>query len=192
MKPSADALFENATQWKAEMLLLRKIVQETELVEEVKWYQPCYTCNGKNVLIISCFKEHCILSFIKGVLINDVAGILVTPGENSQSVRFAKFTNATEIKKATKIIKQYVLEAIANEKANKKVALKKVEDYHIPEEFKQALAKDKTLKKAFETLTAGRQRFYLMHFSAAKQAATRIARIEKYIPKILDGKGFND
>jgi uncharacterized protein YdeI (YjbR/CyaY-like superfamily) len=192
MNPKVDLFFAKAKKWQAEMQLLRSIVLSAGLEEELKWYQPCYSYNGKNVLIISGFKEYCVLSFIKGVLLRDEKKLLVSPGANSQSVMFAKFTSVEEVTKYKTAIVKLIKQAIAHEKAGTIIEKKKLEDYAKPAELLEQFKKDKELKKVFEALTAGRQRSYLMHFAAAKQSATVFARIEKAKPKILSGKGFNE
>ncbi|MDE3250284.1 MAG: YdeI/OmpD-associated family protein, partial [Bacteroidota bacterium] len=162
------------------------------LTEELKWGCPCYTENKRNIVLIHGFKEYCALLFFKGALLGDDKKLLIQQTENVQSARQMRFTNAKEIGKLEKTIKAYIYEAIEVEKAGLKVALKKTSDYPVPEEFEQVLKKNKAAKKAFEGLTPGRQRAYLFHFSQAKQSATRSARIEKYLPKILAGKGLDD
>ncbi|MBA4197114.1 MAG: hypothetical protein C0459_06115 [Chitinophaga sp.] len=190
--PKVDAFLSKAKKWKPEMEALRAIVLSCGLTEELKWYQPCYTYNNTNVLIVSAFKENCVLSFFKGVLLKDTHQLLTTPGENSQSTRWIKFTDTATIKKLQPVLKAYIKEAITIEKAGIKVPLKKITERTIPAELEEKFNQDAALKKAFTALTPGRQRAYLLHFSQAKQAATRIARIEKYVPKILVGKGIND
>ena len=178
--------------WQAEMRLLRIILLNCGLTEESKWGVPCYTFQKNNLIILAAFKEYCALSFFKGVLLNDENGILVKAGENSQSARLIKFTNVQKILENEAILKAYIFEAIEIEKENLKVELKKISEYDIPEEFQVKLEENFALKTAFEALTPGRQRGYLLHFSASKHTYTREARIEKYIPKILEGKGFFD
>lgn len=178
--------------WKEELQLLRMILQDSELTEECKWGMPTYTYKEKNVIILSAFKEFCSLNFLKGVLLKDPKGILVKAGENSQSARLAKFTNVKDIIKHRSALKAYIKEAIELEKSGAKVEFKKSTEQDIPEEFKAKLNKNAALKKAFYALTPGRQRGYLIFFSGAKQSATREARIEKCVKKILSGKGMND
>jgi uncharacterized protein YdeI (YjbR/CyaY-like superfamily) len=187
-----DTFLGKAKKWKAEMEALRAIVLSCGLTEELKWYQPCYTYNNTNVLIISAFKENCVLSFFKGVLLKDAHQLLTTPGANSQSTRWIKFTDAATIKKQQNVLKAYIKEAIAIEKAGTKVPLKKITEHALPIELTEMFTQDSAFKTAFNGLTPGRQRAYLLHFSQAKQAATRMARIEKYISKIKEGKGLND
>ncbi len=191
MNPKVDALLNKANKWPNEMKQLRKILLDCQLTEEVKWRQPCYTFEEKNIIVIGAFKEYCALLFFKGVLLKDAKGILVQPGE-TQSGRQMRFTNVGEIKAMEPVLKTYINEAIAVEKAGLKVKLKKTEDYAIPEEFQNKLNKIPKLKTAFAALTPGRQRAYLFYFSAAKQSKTRESRIEKCMPQILGGKGLND
>lgn len=177
--------------WTAELKLLRKIVLSCELTEELKWSQPCYTFNGNNILIVSAFKNFCFINILKGALLSDTHAILEKPGESSQSARLLKFTNVQDIKDIEATIKAYIFEAIEIEKAGLKVAFKKNPEV-IPDEFQTKLDQIPELKKAFEALTPGRQRGYLLHFSQAKQAKTRESRIEKCMEAILNGKGFNE
>ena len=178
--------------WKEELQHLRMILQESDLTEESKWGMPCYTHEGKNIIILAAFKEYCSLNFIKGALLKDSKNILVKPGENSQSARLAKFTNVKEITKVRAALKAYIKEAIELEKKGAKVELKKPSEHKLPEELENKLNKTPTLKKAFFALTPGRQRGYLIYFSQAKQSATRETRIEKCAKRILEGKGLND
>ncbi len=177
--------------WPEELRRLRAIVQDCMLTEEVKWGVPCYTLNGKNVLMIYAFKECCALSFFKGALLKDEAEILEKPGENSQAARFIRFTDVQRINDLESILKAYIFEAIEVEKAGLKVAFKK-EAEPMPEELVQRLDNDPKLKAAFEALTPGRQRGYILFFSAPKQSKTRESRIEKYVPWIMVGKGMHD
>lgn len=179
-------------QWREELNLLRSILLETELMEERKWSVPCYTINNKNVILLGAFKEYCSLMFINGALLKDKYNILSQQTENVQASRIIKFTNIQQIVEVESILQDYIKEAIEAEKAGLKVPLKKTEDFPVPEEFQRKLAEMPDLKAAFEALTLGRQRGYLLHFAGAKQAKTREARIEKYIPAILAGKGFQD
>lgn len=190
--PKVDDFLNKSKQWKEEMTLVRSIALETPLKEELKWYQPCYTYNNANVAIISAFKDYCIIGFFKGALLKDEKKLLTQPGKNTQSGRQMRFTDISEIKKLKPVIKSYLLEAIEVEKSGLKVELKKTEEYDVPEELLNVFSKDKPYKKAFESLTPGRQRAYLLHFSAPKQSATKLARIEKYRPLIMEGKGILD
>ena len=177
--------------WITELDLLRQLVLQCGLTEECKWGMPCYTFNGKNVLMVSAFKNHCSISFFKGALLNDTKNILDKPGKNSQAVRFMKFTDGKQIKTSEADIKAYIYEAIEVEKAGLNVEFKKNPE-PIPEELEQKLQEDPTLKTAFESLTPGRQRGYILYFSAPIQAKTRATRIENGIPKILNGEGLHD
>ena len=192
MNPDVDWYFEKNDQWQKEIEQMRTIPLDCGLEEAVKWGCPCYQYNGANVVLIHVFKEYCAFLFFKGALLNDPEGILIQQTANVQSARQVRFTDVKEITKQKKILKAYIYEAIEVEKAGLKVKLKKTTDYEVPEEFEIQLKKKPALKKAFETLTPGRQRAYLFYFSQAKQSKTLVARIEKYIPKILEGKGLDD
>lgn len=187
-----DKCFTNSKNWRTEMETLRAILLGCDLTEELKWYQPCYTNEGKNIVIIHDFKQYCGLGFFKGALLKDPHGILIKPGENSREGKVARFTDVDGITKAEPILREYIAEAIDIQKSGLTIAPRKTEDYPVPDEFLQLSDSNPTLKDAFERLTPGRQRGYLLYFAGAKQSATRMARIEKYIPKILDGKGIND
>lgn len=178
--------------WADALAQLRMIALDSELVEERKWGVPCYTFRGKNVLMIGAFKDNCVFSFLKGSLINDVHNLLVKPGENSQSAKIARFTDMQQVIAAEPYLRQYIREAIELEKSGAKVELKKAADYDIPEELQVKFAELPAFRVAFEALTPGRQRGYLIHFAQAKQPQTRIVRIEKYIEKIFEGKGMMD
>lgn len=171
---------------------LRMIVLNCGLKEELKWGVPCYTFQKVNIAVVAAFKEYCSLSFFKGALLNDSYKILNKPGENTQSARLIKFTNVQEIMAMEATLKAYIYEAIEVEKAGLKVEFKKTTEYNIPEEFQTILDENPDVKAAFEALTPGRQRGYLLHFSQPKQSKTRESRIEKCIPKIFEGKGFNE
>ena len=192
MNPDVDWYFEKNDQWQKEIEQMRTIPLDCGLEEVVKWGCPCYQYNGANVVLIHVFKEYCAFLFFKGALLNDPDGILIQQTANVQSARQVRFADVKEITKQKKILKAYIYEAIEVEKAGLKVKLKKTTDYEVPEEFEIQLKKKPALKKAFETLTPGRQRAYLFYFSQAKQSKTLVARIEKYIPKILEGKGLDD
>ena len=189
--PRIEAFFEGAKRWKEELALLRSILLSTPLTEEYKWRGPCYTFQGGNVATIWGLAEAPALSFFKGVLLKDPEGVLVAPGENSHAVRMFKFEGLAEIRKKKALVKRTLLEAIELEKAGLKVKLEP-EELDYPEELVARLKKDAKLKKAFEALTPGRRRGYLLHFAQAKQSSTRAARIDRYAPKILAGKGMND
>ncbi|MBP6181542.1 YdeI/OmpD-associated family protein [Flavobacterium sp.] len=192
MNPKVDAFISNAKKWQPEIIQLRKLLLDCGLTEEFKWRNPCYCFQGNNVVLIGGFKEYCALSFFKGTLLQDSNRFLCKPGENSQAVRFFKFTHLEEIIAQKAIIKAYVYEAIEIEKAGLKVILKSNTELELVEELQIALNKNPTLKIAFKALTPGRQRAYNLYFSAPKQSKTRETRIENYIPRILNGKGFND
>ena len=193
MNTQAQQFFDEAKKWKNEFDLLRNIIRENKLLEETyKWMHPCYTFQGKNIVLIHGFKEYCALLFHKGVLIEDTTGILIQQTVNVQSARQIRFTNAGQIQQLEPVIKEYIEKAIEIEKSGKKAELKKGGDYPVPDEFQKALDKDKILHKAFCSLTSGRQKRYLMYFGQAKQSKTREARIEKYYEAILEGKGMDD
>ena len=190
--PQVDAFLAKAKRWREEMARLREILLGFPLTEELKWYQPCYTLEGKNVAIVSAFKDCCLLMFFKGALLKDPEGILVPPGENSQSARQVRFTEVRQISELEPTLKAYLREAIEAEKAGLKVKLKKTSEFPVPAELKKKWAESPALKAAFKALTPGRQRAYLLYFSAAKQSQTRESRIAKCAPRILKGKGLND
>lgn len=191
MNPKVDFYFDKGS-WQKELEQLRRIVLSCGLDEELKWGSPCYTFQKSNIVLIHVFKEYCALLFFKGALLNDASGVLIQQSKNVQSARQARFTNVKEIVKLEAVLKAYIYEAIEVEKAGLKVILKKTTEYNIPEEFQKKLNKNAALKKAFYALTPGRQRGYLLHFSAPKQSKTRESRIEKCMQSILHGKGLND
>ena len=190
--PKVDWFFAKATEWQDEYEKLRTICLDCALTEELKWGCPCYTFEKRNIVLIHGFKEYCALLFFKGALLKDPQGILIQQTENVQAARQIRFTNVRQIIKMKPILKAYIDEAIKVERAGLKVPLKKTKEFSVPEEFQKKLNKDAALKKAFNALTPGRQRGYLLYFSAPKQAQTRESRIEKSIPQILVGKGLND
>jgi len=192
MNPKVEEYIDKARRWHFELKALQNILLDCMLIEEFKWRNPCYTFQNANVIIIGGLKEYCILSFIKGALLKDNHGILINPGENSRSVRMVKFTNTQEIIDLTPILKEYIFEAIELEKEGLKVDFKKDPELSIPEEFQNKLNENPDLKTAFYALTPGRKRGYILYFSGAKQSKSRQSRIEKYVQKILDGKGIND
>lgn len=192
MNPQIDELIRNSKSWKHEMEALRNLLLQCGLNEEFKWRQPCYTFQGKNIAIIGAFKDYCGLAFFKGVLLQDEQKLLVAAGENLQSSRLFKFTTVDEIHAIEATIKAYIFEAIEIEKAGLKVEFKKSKHLDLPEELMQKMEAEPVFKAAFESLTPGRQRAYNLFFSGAKQSATRISRIEKYVDRILKGKGIND
>lgn len=192
MNPKVDWYFEKAGQWQKHTELLRRIVLDCGLTEELKWGCPCYTFRDSNIMIIHIFKEYCAVLFPKGVLLKDTDNILIQQTENVQSARQARFTTVEEILQLEPVLKAYIFEAVEVEKAGLKVPMKKTSDFAVPEEFQRKLDELPALKKAFEALTPGRQRGYLFHFSQAKQSKTREARVEKCMEKILEGKGLDD
>lgn len=192
MEPKDKTDFRKSPKWQAEYDKLRTIILDCQLTEEKKWGWPCFTFQGKNVVLMHGFKEYCALLFHKGALLNDTNGILIQQTEHVQSARQIRFTGIQEIIDLEPVLKSYVHEAIEVEKAGLKVELKKTAEYSIPEEFQNKLNELPVLKTAFEALTPGRQKAYLFYFSQAKQAKTREARIEKLMPKILNGKGLDD
>ncbi len=192
MNPSVDPFFMNLKVWREELLVLRSLVLECGLSEELKWSAPCYVQGKSNVIIIQGFKEYCALMFFKGALLKDEKSLLRAPGQNTQSGRLIPFTSLEQIIEQADILKAYIHEAIDNEKAGLKVVHKQVSDYPVPEELTDMFLKKPALKKAFEGLTPGRQRAYLLHFSEPKQSATRVTRIERMEDKIMNGKGMTD
>ena len=192
MNPKVDFYFDKNDKWKKEIEKLRTVVLDCGLEEELKWGCPCYTFNESNIVLIHVFKEYCAYLFFKGALLNDADNILVQQTENVQSARQIRFTDSKEIAEKERILKAYIYEAVEVEKSGLKVQLKKTADFKVPEEFQNKLDKSPALKKAFKALTPGRQRAYIFHFSQPKQSKTREARVEKYIPQILDGKGLDD
>ena len=192
MNPKVDTFLRDATSWKEEFAKLRGIILDCGLTEELKWGQPCYTLDGKNILLIHGFKEYCAILFIKGSLLKDTKGLLIQQTENVQAGRQIRFPNVKEIEKIEKTLKSYIHEAIAIERAGQKVEFKKTAAYIVPVELQQRLDSNSTLKAAFDALTPGRQKGYIYYISQAKQSKTREARVEKCIPKILDGTGLDD
>lgn len=191
-KNSKVDFYFNKGRWQKELEQLRTIVLDCGLTEELKWGVPCYMLQTSNIVLIHVFKEYCALLFFKGVLLNDAEGILIQQTENVQAARQIRFTNVQEIVDREPILKTYIFEAIEVEKAGLEVDLKKTTEFAVAEEFQSKLAKIPALKTAFEALTPGRQRAYLLHFSAPKQSKTREARVEKCMPLIMSGKGLND
>lgn len=192
MNPKVDAFLAKAKKWHDEFELLRTIILECELTEDVKWGQPCYTLGKSNIVLIHGFKEYCALLFFKGALLKDAKAILVQQTENVQAARQIRFSNIQDIVKLQATVKTYIKEAIKIEKSGLTVEFKKTTEFETPEEFQIKLDKTPALKTAFEALTPGRQRAYLLYFSAAKQSKTRASRVEKSVQKILDGKGLDD
>jgi len=192
MNPKVDFYFSKSKKWKEELAQLRMIVLDCGLTEELKWGVPSYTFQKSNIVLIHVFKEYCALLFFKGALLKDAKGILITQTENVQAARQIRFTSVREIAKMKPILKAYIHEAIAVEKAGLKVNFKKTTEFKIPEEFQKKLDKIPALKTAFKALTPGRQRGYILYFSAPKQSKTRESRVEKSMRQILKGKGLND
>jgi uncharacterized protein YdeI (YjbR/CyaY-like superfamily) len=191
MNPKVDEYISKVENWQKELEALRMIILDCGLTEELKWGAPCYAFQKTNIAIIGGLKEYCVLSFFKGALLNDEENILLKPGENTQSARLIPFTNVREIAKMEPILKAYIYEAIELENAGLKVNISKNPE-PVPEEFQNKMNKIPALKTAFYALTPGRQRAYILYFSAPKQSKTRESRIEKYMQQILNGKGFND
>lgn len=190
--PKIDPYFNKLKKWKEEFELLREIVLDCGLTEDFKWMHPCYTLDNKNIVLIHGFKDYCALLFHKGSLLQDPHGILIQQTENVQAARQIRFTNVQAIDQMQLILKAYIDEAIAIEKAGLQVNYEKNKEYVVPEELENKFVEIPDLKKAFEALTPGRQRAYILHFSTPKQSKTRESRVEKYIAHILNGKGLND
>lgn len=194
MNPKVDFYFSKAKKWQKELNTLRTIILDCGLTEELKWGVPCYTFENSNIVLIHVFKEYCAVLFFKGALLNDSNGILVQQTENVQAARQVRFTNVGEIVELEPTLKAYIYEAIEVERAGLNVKFKKTTEFTIPEEFQKKFSAKggAALKTAFDALTPGRQRAYILYFSAPKQSKTREARVEKYMKQILAGKGLND
>jgi len=192
MNPEVDFFFNKPGRWQEAFRLLRTLVLNCHLAEELKWGCPCYTFRGKNIVLIHGFKEYCALLFHKGALLRDTEGILVRQTEHVQSARQVRFTGPDEIRRLQPVLEAYIMEAVAAEEQGLKVPLRKTSDFAVPEEFQSRLDADPDLKAAFEALTPGRQRGYLFYFGQARQSGTRASRVEKHIPRILEGKGLDD
>ena len=192
MNPQVDGYIRKNHRWQDELAALRQIVLDCGLTEDVKWMVPCYTLDNSNIVLMHVFKEYCALLFTKGVLLKDPVGILIQQTKNVQSARQIRFTHVDEIIEMEPVLKAYIQEAIDVEKAGLEVEFKETSEFDMPEELQNKFEEDPTFKTAFEALTPGRQRGYLLYFSGAKQAKTRRSRIEKYSEKIFDGKGLND
>ena len=190
--PKVDFYFDKAGKWQKELEQLRVIALDCQRTEELKWGTACYTLGDGNILLIHAFKEYCAFLFFKGALLKDTDGILIQQSENVQAARQIRFTSLEEIVDLKTILKTYIYQAIEVEKAGLKVELKKTTEFAVSEEFQNKLNEMPDLKKAFDGLTPGRQRAYLLHFSQPKQSKTRESRVEKNIPNILKGKGLND
>ena len=192
MNPKVDGYLRKSETWQEELEKLRMIILDCGLTEELKWGVPCYTFQKSNIVLIHVFREYCALLFFKGALLNDANGILVQQTENVQSARQVRFTNVREIVKLEPILKAYIYEAIEVEKAGLKVSFKKTAEFKIPEEFQKKLDEIPGLKSAFDALTPGRQRGYILYFSAPRQSKTRESRVEKCKRQILNVKGLDD
>jgi len=190
--PEVDAWIGGLKRWREELKRLREIALDSELIEDFKWRQPCYTLNDKNIVVISAMKESCVFAFFKGALLKDPHGILTAPGKNSQSTRWVKFTSLREIAEAKSTLKAYLREAIQVERSGLKVKLRKTSDLKMPDELQMMLDEFPEFKAAFELLTPGRQRAYIFHISGAKQSKTRESRVMKCMPQIMAGKGLMD
>jgi len=192
MNPTVDFYFNKAQKWEEEIKKLRLILLDCHLFEELKWGCPCYTFQGSNIALIHVFKEYCAVLFFKGALLKDPQQALIQQTKNVQAARQMRFTNMQQVTDIEPVLKAYIFEAVEVEEAGLKVPLKKTAAYSIPDEFQKKLDEIPVLKTAFQALTPGRQRAYLLHFSQPKQSTTRESRIEKSIPAILDGKGLNE
>lgn len=192
LNPKVDAFVERQKNWADEVRELRAICLDSGLGEDLKWGVPCYTLEGRNVVLIHSFKAYCALLFFKGALLKDAKGILIQQTDNVQAARQVRFKNVDEIRKLKSVLKAYMSEAAKLEKSGVQVEFKKTEQFAVPEEFQAKLDEMLDLKTAFEALTPGRRRAYLLHFSSAKQSKTRTARVIKAIPDILSGKGLDD
>jgi uncharacterized protein YdeI (YjbR/CyaY-like superfamily) len=192
MNPKVDWYFSKAKKWQEELEILRIIVLDCDLSEELKWGVPCYTFQNSNIVLIHVFKEYCAVLFFKGALLKDAKGILVQQTKNVQSARQIRFGNAREIVELQPVLKAYIAEAIGVEKSGLEVSFKKTTEFGVPEELQEKFDEIPELKTAFDALTPGRQRGYILHFSAPKQSKTRTSRIEKCMPQILNGKGLDD
>jgi uncharacterized protein YdeI (YjbR/CyaY-like superfamily) len=192
MSPKVDAFLRRQTTWRKEFTKLRQIIVACDLSEDLKWGQPCYSLDGKNVILMHGFKEYCAVLFPKGALLKDPGGVLVQQTKNVQSARQIRFTSLADVVKGEKTLKAYIREAIEVEKAGLKVPFKRTKDFEMPEELESKLEESRALKEAFEALTPGRQRGYLLYFAQAKKTETRQARVAKNIPRILEGLGLDD
>src|SRR5262245_35596531 len=192
MNPKVDGFLDKAEKWREEFERLRTMCLDCELTEELKWGKPCYTYQGSNIVLIHGFKEYCALLFFKGALLKDTRGILVQQTENVQAARQIRFTNLREVVQMGSILEAYIKEAIEAEIAGLEVSYKKTSEFPIPQEFQNRLDKSPALKAAFNALTPGRQRGYILYFSSAKQSQTRASRVEKCVQQILNGTGLND
>ena len=192
LNPKVDVYISTSDKWREELARLRTILLDFPLTEELKWGVPCYTFQNSNLVLMHVFKEYCALLFVKGALLKDANGILIKQTENTQAGRQIRFTSVREINELEAILKAYILEAIEVEKAGMKVNFKETKEFVIPEEFQSRLVEIPALRAAFEALTPGRQRAYILYFSAPKQSKTRESRVEKCVQQILNGKGLDD
>jgi uncharacterized protein YdeI (YjbR/CyaY-like superfamily) len=192
MDAAVDAYFERAKTWHDEMMKLRMIALDMGFSEGLKWGEPCFTLDDRNIFLIHRFKDYCAILFFKGVLMKDPEGVLIQQTENVQAARQIRFATLAQIETMEPVLRAYIAEAIAIEKSGAKVPMKETADFEMPEEFLRALEENPPLQSAFESLTPGRQRAYLLHFAEPKLAKTREARIEKHSPRILAGKGIMD
>ncbi|NRR31375.1 YdeI/OmpD-associated family protein [Oxalobacteraceae bacterium] len=192
MSSKVDDYINESKKWQLELAKLRELILDCDLEEGLKWGVPCYTFEDSNIVLIHVFKEYCAILFFKGALLKDTKGVLIQQTENTQATRQIRFTSPQQVDEIASVIKAYIREAIKVEKSGLKVDFKKTEEFAVPEEFQHKLDEIPALKAAFEALTPGRQRAYLLHFAAAKQSKTREARVEKCMPKIFDGVGLND
>jgi len=192
LNPLVSKLHGKEKRWSAEYAALRQLCLASGLNEELKWGQACYDLEGRNVVVIHGFKDYCALLFFKGALLKDPKGILVQQTKNVQAARQIRFASLAEIKRQRAAVRDYLREAIAVERSGARVKMKSVADFDMPAEFLRRLEDDPGLAEAFRALTPGRQKGYLLHFAAAKQSATRVARVEKHVPRILKGLGLND
>lgn len=192
MNPLVSKVHGKEKRWSDEYAALRQLCLASGLNEELKWGQACYALSGSNVVLIHGFKDYCALLFMKGALLKDPKGILIQQTKNVQAARQIRFASLADVNKQKATLKAYIKEAIAVEKSGAKVKMRGVAQFDVPEEFRKRLEDDPELNKAFQELTPGRQKGYLLHFAAAKQSATRTARVQKQAPRILKGLGLND
>ena len=192
MHPDVDAYLREAGRWQEPLMRLRSILLDTELTETLKWRRPCYTFEGGNVAMLGGLREYCVLGFLKGALLEDPDAVLTAPGKDSQSMRRLRFTDAEQVSELEPTIRDYVRRAIEIERAGLKIDRKANRELVIPEELAQKFAETPALERAFTALTPGRQRGYVLHIEGAKRSETRVARIERCTPRILEGKGMND